>query len=57
MYYLLSDNKLTRIKKTTDIPEILSTQAQALGDYIKSKKLSSKEENDMVQLVSYYNTL
>jgi len=55
--YVLFNNQLTRIKKTSDIPEILTSQKAALLDYIKSNRLSQKDEKDMVQLVNYFNTL
>ena len=55
--YLLFNNQLTRVKKTSDIPEILASQKAALLDYIKSNRLGQKDEKDMVQLVNYFNTL
>jgi len=56
-FYLLFNNQITRIKKTSDIAEILSSQKAALQDYIKSNRLSQKDEKDMAQLVNYFNTL
>lgn len=56
-FYVLFNNQLTRVKKTTDIADILSSQKAALLDYIKSNRLGQKDEKDMVQLVNYFNTL
>ena len=56
-YYLLVNNELKRVKKTSDIPELLIAKKQELQDYIKVNKLSAKDEKDMVRLVNYYNTL
>jgi len=55
--YLLFNNQLTRVKKTSDIPEMLASQKSALLDYIKTNRLGQKDEKDMVQLVNYFNTL
>jgi len=56
-FYVLFNNQLTRVKKTSDIPDILTSQKAALLDYIKSNRLGQKDEKDMVQLVNYFNTL
>ena len=56
-YYLLFNNQLTRIKKTSDIADILSLQKPALLDYIKTNHLGQRDDKDMTQLVNYYNTL
>jgi hypothetical protein len=56
-YYILFNKELIRVKKTADIPDILVSQKQALQEYIKSNRLSAKDEKDMTKLVNYFNTL
>jgi len=56
-YYLLFNKQWTRIKKTSDVAEVLSSKKQHLLDYIKKNHLNDKEEKDMIELIIYYNTL
>jgi len=55
-YYLLQNNTLTRVKKTSDIIDLLPDKKSELQDFAKSNKLSNKWD-DMTKLVFYYNTL
>ena len=56
-YFVLVNNELIRIKRTSDIPELLVSKKTMLLDYIKSNKLNAKDEKDMARLINYYNTL
>jgi hypothetical protein len=56
-YYILFENQLRRVKKTSDIAELLVSKKPALLDYIKTNKLSAKDEKDMTRLVNYFNSL
>src|SRR5689334_12702275 len=55
-YYLLQNNTITRVKKTSDVVELLPDKKSELQDFVKSNKLSNKE-GDMTKLVQYYNSL
>jgi hypothetical protein len=56
-YFVSVNKELIRVKRTTDIPELLVSKKSMLLDYIKSNKLNSKDEKDMVRLINYYNSL
>ena len=56
-YYIFANNAFTRVKKLTDIPEVLVSEKPRLLEYIKANHLSAKDEKDMTKLVEYYNTL
>jgi hypothetical protein len=56
-YYVLFENQLRRVKKTGDIAELLVSKKSDLLEYIKTNKLSAKDEKDMARLINYYNTL
>ena len=56
-YYVLFEKQLRRVKKTSDIAELLASKKPILLDYIKTNKLSAKDEKDMARLVNYFNTL
>jgi len=55
-YYLLQNNTITRVKKTSELAELLSDKRSELQEFIKTNKLSNKE-GDMITLVQHYNSL
>ena len=55
-YFLLQNNTFTRIRKVSDLVDVLSNKQKELQDFAKSNKLSNKDETDMIKLVAYYNT-
>jgi hypothetical protein len=56
-FYILANGNLLQVKRVKEIPEILKDKKNELQEYIRTKKLGGKSENDMVSLVQYYNTL
>jgi hypothetical protein len=57
-YILTNANKYVSVKlKKRAILNVLSDQKTALKKYVKSKKLSFKEENDVAELLVYYHSL
>jgi hypothetical protein len=56
-YFVLYNNSMYKIKKTTDIPDILNNKKTAIADFIKTNDLSSKAEKDIIRVINYYNTL
>ena len=56
-YFLFQNNTFTRIKKVFDVADALSNKTRELQDFVKSNKLSNKDEADLIKLVAYYNTL
>ncbi len=55
-YYMLQNNTMTRVKKTSDMVDLLADKKSELQEFIKSNKLSNKE-GDMIKLVEHYNSL
>ncbi|WP_347157208.1 hypothetical protein [Pontibacter chitinilyticus] len=57
-YYINKDVALHKIKNNEKaVLAELSDQAPALKEFIKANKLNLKEEEDLVKLVNYYNSL
>jgi hypothetical protein len=57
-YILTNANKYVSVKlRKKAILNVLSDQETALKKYVKAKKLSFKEENDVVELLVYYHSL
>jgi len=57
-YYLKTgDNPAVRIKSKNDLISMLSDKKDALLRYISSEKLGTKNVEDLVKIVSYYNGL
>lgn len=55
-YYLLKDNALIPIKKPKDLLEALNDKSAQLEKFKKEKSNASLEKN-LVEIVSFYNTL
>jgi hypothetical protein len=55
-YYLLFDNKLQKVSSVRHIQDILTTRKAELSEYIRKNKPSWKNETDIVDLVSYFNS-
>lgn len=57
-YFISSNNKLIKIRKDKkSILTALANHNEALENYIEEKSLNVKNEDDLVQLITYYNTL
>ncbi len=56
-FFVLIKDNLFRIKKGKDIPELAGEKKAQLQAYAKSKNLNGKSEEDLIELVEYYNTL
>lgn len=58
-FYFIGNNKqLVKIRKDKkSILAVLNKQAEPLDAFIKEKHLNLKNEEDLIQLISYYNTL
>ena len=56
--YLIVKGEMRRIKKEKDfILGLLVDQGPLLSKYVNEKKPNFRNESDLVQLISYYNTL
>jgi hypothetical protein len=56
--YMVTKGEIRRVKKDKDfILGLLSDQTVALNNYINEKKPNFRNESDLAQLISYYNTL
>lgn len=56
-YYVVFNNKATRIKKPKDMVDLVAIRhSKELAAYIESQKLSGKKESDFVAAVEYYNS-
>ncbi len=57
-YYIYQSNKANLLKKDKkSILAILSDKQPQLEEYIKKNNLSLKTDDDLIKIVSYYNTL
>lgn len=56
-YFILYDNKLTHVKKVSDVAAILPDKKNDLLKYISDKKITGKGESNFVEIVHYYNSL
>jgi hypothetical protein len=56
-YFIFHNNSFSRIKKFSQLPEILNKKNRELIQYINNNKLSGKNESDYIVLVGYYNSL
>jgi len=56
-YFILFNNELRRIKKLSDVTELLSGKKEALEEFIKSNRLNVKSEKDLVRLIEHFNSL
>ena len=56
-FFVLIKEKLLRIKKVKDIPELAGEKKAQLQEYARSKNLNGKSEEDMIEILTYYNSL
>ncbi|HEV8285509.1 MAG TPA: hypothetical protein VGQ09_14440 [Chitinophagaceae bacterium] len=56
-YYVLYNGRFTEIKKIKELPEIFSDKKQDIAQYIKSKSLSGKTDDDFEMVINYFNGL
>jgi hypothetical protein len=53
----LDDRSAVKIRNKKDLLNVLEDKSDAISSYISSNKLDVKEVEDLVKIVSYYNTL
>jgi hypothetical protein len=57
-YYISNNNTLIKIRKDKkSVLTALANQSAALEKYIQEKSLNLKNEEDLIQLIQYYNSL
>lgn len=57
-YYLLTDGKLQKVKKDKkSFLTALNANSSKLDQYLKSKKVNFKSEEDLAALISFYNKI
>ena len=56
-YFIFYNNSFSRIKKFSQLPEVLNKNNRELMQFINSSKLTGKKETDYVMLVNRYNEL
>jgi hypothetical protein len=57
-YYISNNNTLIKIRKDKkSVLAALANQSAALENYIQEKSLNLKNEEDLIQLIQYYNSL
>jgi hypothetical protein len=58
-YYIVSDNNVpTKVKlNEKSVKKLLSAKQANVEEYIQSNQLNLKQQDDLVKLVNYYNTL
>jgi hypothetical protein len=56
-FFVLIKGNLLKIKKGKDIPELAGEKKAQLQEYARSKNLNGKSEADMIEIVTYYNSL
>lgn len=57
-YYISNNNTLIKIRKDKkSVLAALPNQSAALENYIQEKSLNLKNEEDLIQLIQYYNSL
>jgi hypothetical protein len=54
---LLLNKNFTEIKNIKDLSNMFADKKNEVQQYIKDHNLSSKSDNDLVQVVNYYNSL
>jgi hypothetical protein len=57
VYFVLNDKEIKRIKKLSDVSDLLASKKDMLDEYIKTNRLNAKSEKDLIRLIEYYNTL
>ncbi|MGZ8510425.1 MAG: hypothetical protein ACXWWA_08620 [Chitinophagaceae bacterium] len=56
-FFVLIKGNLLKIKKGKDIPELAGEKKAQLQEYARSKNLNGKSEEDMIEMVTYCNSL
>lgn len=57
-YFLFKEEKLIKLKRTkSGILEILNDQRIKLDEFIATNRINLKSDGDLIQLISYYNTI
>jgi hypothetical protein len=56
-YFILFNNQLIRIKKFKDLADMLSDKKSEVQTFIKTNKLTGKNDEDYNMVVSYYNDM
>lgn len=57
-FYITKKTALIKIKKTEDLAALMGGRDwQLVADYISKKKLNLKKEEDIINVINYYNTL
>jgi hypothetical protein len=58
IYFKAEDNTVTAFKpKKKSVVTLFPNKSSEVSDYIKGNKLNVKDENDLVKVFNYYNTL
>ena len=56
-YYVQYNNELKRIKKISDVSDLLVSRKAAVEEFIKTNRLNAKAEKDLIRVIEYFNTL
>ncbi len=56
-FFVLIKGNLLKIKRGKDIPELAGEKKAQLQEYARAKNLNGKSEEDMIEIVTYYNSL
>lgn len=56
-YYLVVADKMVKVNNKKSVTKALGKHQNTVEKYIKEKDLNLKEEQDLVDLMTYYNTL
>jgi hypothetical protein len=56
-YFIVLNNSFTRIKKLSELADLLKDKSQEVKNYIDSNRLSGKSAADYISVLSYYNSL
>lgn len=57
-YYLVKDNVVTLVKiNKSDILPLLKSQEEKINAYMSQHKISLRKENDLIEIIAYYNLL
>lgn len=56
-YYVLYNGNFTEVKKIKDLADILPEKKTQIADYIKSKNIAGKSDEDFENVINYFNSL
>ena len=57
VFFLAKGNQLVKLKKTDDLARLMGKDWQQVADHISLKKLSLKKEEDLLNILRFYNSL